>query len=63
MAFEQGAQATGTVQDGQNLRRRNVPDHSGSNGTLTQASPEPDNKKSQKVYQASKVSLLHTDTV
>ena len=58
MAFEQGAQATGTVQDGHNLRRRNVPDHSGSNGSLTQASPELDNKKSQKAYQVLKMHLL-----
>lgn len=49
MAFQQDAQATGTAQDGHNLRRRNVPDHGSSNGSLTQAAPEVDNKKSQKV--------------
>lgn len=49
MTYQQDAYATATTQDGHNLRRRNVPDHSSSNGSLTQASSEVDNKKAQKV--------------
>lgn len=49
MAVEQGGQATGAAQDGHDLRRRNVPDQSGSNGSITQLPQEEDQKKLRKV--------------
>ena len=49
MAVEQSGQTTGFSQDGHNLRRRQAPDHSGSNGSMTPASHEIDEKKAQKV--------------
>lgn len=49
MAVVQEGQATGVAQDEHNLRRRNVPDHSSSNGAITQAPQELDQKKSQTV--------------
>ncbi len=41
--------ATGAAQDGYDLRRRNVPSPTKSNGSVTSPETETDEKKSQKV--------------
>ncbi|MCJ1249991.1 Protein O-mannosyltransferase 2 [Trapelia coarctata] len=48
MAANRASHATGSLQDGQDLRKRNVPGSSPSNGTIPQPVDIVDDKKSQK---------------
>ena len=53
MAANRASQATGSLQDGHDLRRRNVPSTSPSNGAVIKSVDSDDEKKSQKVCQVS----------
>lgn len=57
MTVTQGGQTTGTAQDTQALRRRNVPEQSRSNGSATQPPQEEDQKKSQMVHPSHSLKL------
>ena len=59
MAAKEHGSATGAAPDGQDLRRRNVPGTEGTNGSVVK-SPEPDNKKIQKVRGCSVVTCMVT---
>lgn len=53
MAANRASQATGSLQDGHDLRRRNVPSTSPSNGAVIKPVDSDDEKKSRKVCQVS----------
>ena len=50
MTASRAVYSTSAAQEGQDLRRRNVPSYDASNGGLTSTYEERDDKKSQKVY-------------
>ena len=52
---------TGAAQDGYDLRRRNVPSPTKSNGSVTSPQTEIDKKKSQKVDTGVSISLDNAD--
>lgn len=58
MATRQGAYTTGAVDEGQEVRRRNVPGYNSSNGAVLAkpSSDEPDDKKTRQIQ----TSILNT---
>lgn len=50
MAADRGVYSTSTAQEGQDLRRRNISSYDSTNGGLTSAYEENDDKKTKQVY-------------